>query len=52
MRSSPWFLIRRPTKAKKAGGSYDHRILDGALGGTFVRRVADYLESFDINRDI
>ncbi len=32
--------------------SYDHRIIDGALGGTFVRRVADYLENFDTNRDI
>ena len=32
--------------------SYDHRIIDGALGGSFVRRVADYLESFDVNRDI
>lgn len=30
--------------------SYDHRVVDGALGGQFVRRVADYLESFDINR--
>lgn len=27
--------------------SYDHRIVDGALGGSFVRRVADYLEQFD-----
>ena len=32
--------------------SYDHRNIDGALGGQFVRKVADYLESFDINRDI
>ncbi len=32
--------------------SYDHRIIDGALGGSFVRRVADYLEGFDVNRDI
>ncbi len=31
--------------------SYDHRVVDGALGGQFVRRVADYLESFDPNRD-
>ncbi len=31
--------------------SYDHRVVDGALGGMFVRRVADYLESFDINRN-
>lgn len=32
--------------------SYDHRVVDGALGGSFVRRVADYLEQWDINRDI
>lgn len=31
--------------------SYDHRVVDGALGGQFVRKVADYLESFDINRN-
>ena len=30
--------------------SYDHRVVDGALGGMFVRRVADYLERFDTNR--
>lgn len=32
--------------------SYDHRVVDGALGGSLVRRVADYLEKFDINRSI
>ncbi len=32
--------------------SYDHRVVDGALGGMFVRRVADYLEAFDVNREI
>ena len=32
--------------------SYDHRVVDGALGGQFVRRVADYLEQFDVNREI
>jgi len=32
--------------------SYDHRVVDGALGGQFVRRVADYLEAWDINREI
>ncbi len=31
--------------------SYDHRVVDGALGGMFVRRVADYLEQFDVNRE-
>ncbi len=29
--------------------SYDHRVVDGALGGQFVRRVADYLEQFETN---
>ncbi|MBN2263131.1 MAG: 2-oxo acid dehydrogenase subunit E2 [Prolixibacteraceae bacterium] len=32
--------------------SYDHRIVDGALGGAFLRRIADLLEEFDINRKI
>ena len=32
--------------------SYDHRVVDGALGGRFVRRVADLLEAFDGDRDI
>jgi 2-oxoglutarate dehydrogenase E2 component (dihydrolipoamide succinyltransferase) len=32
--------------------SYDHRVVDGALGGSLVRRVADYLEKFDVNRGI
>lgn len=32
--------------------SYDHRIVDGMLGGSFLRRVADYLEQFDVNRNI
>jgi 2-oxoglutarate dehydrogenase E2 component (dihydrolipoamide succinyltransferase) len=31
--------------------SYDHRVVDGALGGQFVRRVADYLEAFDVNSE-
>lgn len=30
--------------------SYDHRIVDGALGGAFLRKIADNLEQFDINR--
>lgn len=30
--------------------SYDHRVVDGAMGGSFVRRVADLLEAFDPNR--
>lgn len=32
--------------------SYDHRVVDGALGGSFVRRVADYLENWDMGREI
>lgn len=32
--------------------TYDHRVVDGALGGKFVKRVAEYLESFDINQEI
>lgn len=31
--------------------AYDHRVVDGALGGMFVRRVADYLEKFDSKRE-
>ena len=31
--------------------SYDHRVVDGALGGSFVKRVADYLEAWDSNRN-
>ncbi|HTA28750.1 MAG TPA: dihydrolipoamide acetyltransferase family protein, partial [Bacteroidia bacterium] len=30
--------------------SYDHRVVDGALGGSFLKKIADYLEGFDINR--
>ncbi|MDC8001949.1 dihydrolipoamide acetyltransferase family protein [Aequorivita todarodis] len=32
--------------------SYDHRVVNGALGGQFVKRVADYLEAWDVNREI
>ncbi len=32
--------------------SYDHRVVDGMLGGSFLRRVADYLENFDPKRGI
>jgi 2-oxoglutarate dehydrogenase E2 component (dihydrolipoamide succinyltransferase) len=32
--------------------SYDHRVVDGMLGGTFIRKVADILEQFDVNRTI
>lgn len=30
--------------------SYDHRVVDGSLGGSFLRKVADYLEAWDITR--
>ncbi|MGO3654737.1 MAG: 2-oxo acid dehydrogenase subunit E2, partial [Sphingobacterium sp.] len=32
--------------------SYDHRVIDGALGGQFIRRVADYLETWDKERTL
>ena len=32
--------------------SFDHRAVDGYLGGSFLRRVADYMEQFDVNRKI
>lgn len=32
--------------------SYDHRVVDGSLGGMLVRRVADYLEAFDLKREL
>jgi 2-oxoglutarate dehydrogenase E2 component (dihydrolipoamide succinyltransferase) len=32
--------------------SYDHRVVDGSLGGSFVKRVSDYLEKFDVSRSI
>ena len=32
--------------------SYDHRVVDGFLGGSFMKRVSDYLEAFDENRPL
>ena len=32
--------------------SYDHRVVDGSLGGSFLRRVADYMEQWNANREI
>lgn len=32
--------------------SYDHRVVNGAEGGMFVKAVADYLEAWDVNRDV
>jgi 2-oxoglutarate dehydrogenase E2 component (dihydrolipoamide succinyltransferase) len=34
------------------GLTYDHRVVDGALGGAFLKRIAEYLENFDINRTV
>ncbi|MFN6084062.1 MAG: 2-oxo acid dehydrogenase subunit E2, partial [Fluviicola sp.] len=32
--------------------SYDHRVVDGSLGGGFIKRVSDYLENFQVDLDI
>lgn len=32
--------------------TYDHRVVDGSLGGQFVKRVSDYLENFDLDRNL
>jgi 2-oxoglutarate dehydrogenase E2 component (dihydrolipoamide succinyltransferase) len=32
--------------------TYDHRVVDGSLGGQFVKRVSDYLEGFEIDRSL
>ena len=32
--------------------SYDHRVVNGALGGMFAKKVADYLEAWDVNADV
>jgi 2-oxoglutarate dehydrogenase E2 component (dihydrolipoamide succinyltransferase) len=32
--------------------SYDHRVVNGALGGMFIKAVADYLEAWDVNREL
>lgn len=32
--------------------TYDHRVVDGSLGGQFVKRVSDYLEGFDLDRSL
>lgn len=32
--------------------SFDHRVVDGFLGGSFLKRIADYLEQFDVKRDL
>ncbi|OKS86218.1 Lipoamide acyltransferase component of branched-chain alpha-keto acid dehydrogenase complex [Mucilaginibacter polytrichastri] len=32
--------------------SYDHRVVDGSLGGSFIKKVTDYLESWDSNREV
>lgn len=58
-------IIKKPVVIESAQGdviairhimtlslSYDHRIIDGALGGMFLKRIAEYLESFDPDRKI
>mgnify|MGYP003842393135 CR=1 FL=1 len=42
----------KPVKTMKVTLSCDHRVVDGMLGGSFVRRVADYLEGFDMKRPV
>lgn len=32
--------------------SYDHRVVDGSLGGMFLKKVSDYLEKFNVQRDL
>lgn len=32
--------------------SYDHRVVDGSLGGSFLKRISDYLENFDVQQSI
>lgn len=32
--------------------SYDHRVVDGSLGGIFLRKIADYMEQWDVNREV
>ncbi|MEI6821973.1 MAG: 2-oxo acid dehydrogenase subunit E2, partial [Bacteroidota bacterium] len=32
--------------------AFDHRVVDGAMGGLYLKRVAEYLENFDVNQTI
>jgi len=32
--------------------SYDHRVVDGAMGGQFLKRMTEMLENFDVNRTL
>jgi 2-oxoglutarate dehydrogenase E2 component (dihydrolipoamide succinyltransferase) len=32
--------------------SYDHRVVDGSLGGAFLKKISDYMEKFDIHREV
>ena len=58
-------IVKKPSVIETSGGdaiairhkmylshSYDHRVVDGALGGMFVKRVAENLEGFDIERKV
>ncbi|CAH0995030.1 Dihydrolipoyllysine-residue acetyltransferase component of pyruvate dehydrogenase complex [Emticicia aquatica] len=33
-------------------GTYDHRVIDGSLGGQFLKRVSDYLDGFDLDKKL
>ena len=51
-----FLMLRRPPRStldrsSAASDVYKRQVVDGALGGSFVKRVADYLEAFDVNRD-
>lgn len=58
-------ILRKPAVVKTVYGesigirdimilslTYDHRVVDGSLGGMFLKRVAEYLENFDVDREI
>jgi 2-oxoglutarate dehydrogenase E2 component (dihydrolipoamide succinyltransferase) len=32
--------------------SYDHRVIDGTLGGSFLHRIGEYMEKFDAKRQV
>lgn len=32
--------------------SFDHRVVDGSLGGVFLKRISDYIENWDVNTQI
>ena len=44
--------VRSFKDLKIVSHSYDHRVVNGALGSKFIKGVKDYLESWDVNREI